>query len=107
MFKDQENNLHISNPELMELHLNSSINIIDVREQFEYNICHIPGSNLLPLQTLLRSPETLLKKDTRYYIICHTGQRSYYVTDYLTKKGFNVVNVLGGISQNIEYNIPY
>lgn len=107
MFTDNFNNKHISNEELMTVRQEKEINILDVRELFEYNICHIPGSTLLPLNTLLKNYETALNKETTYYILCHTGQRSYYVTDFLTKKGYSAINILGGIADNDEYNVPY
>lgn len=107
MMKDIDNNLHITNDELMVLRENSPVNIIDVRELFEYKICHIPESKLIPLNTLLSRYPEILDKESTYYILCHTGQRSYYVTDYLTKNGYNAVNILGGIVENNTYNVPY
>lgn len=107
MFKDFENNKHITNQEVMDLMSNGDINILDVRELFEYNICHIPGSILIPINKIIRDYDTVLDKNQTYYIICHTGQRSYFITDYLTKKGFDVFNIVGGISGNEKYNVPY
>ena len=91
----------------MDLMSNGDINILDVRELFEYNICHIPGSILIPINKIIRDYDTVLDKNQTYYIICHTGQRSYFITDYLTKKGFDVFNIVGGISGNEKYNVPY
>ena len=39
----------------------------------------------------------LLDKDQTYYILCHHGQRSYMVTEYLTKYGYDVINIVGGV----------
>ena len=107
MFKDTFNNTHIKNDELMELMKNEELSIIDVREVYEYNICHIPGSILIPLQELIRHFQKHLNKETTYYILCHTGQRSYYVTDFLTNKGYSAINIIGGIADNDKYNVPY
>ncbi len=107
MFTDFDENKHITNQELLGLMSKVKINILDVRELYEYNICHIPGSILIPINKVLIDYSTVLNKEETYYIICHTGQRSYYITDYLTKKGYNVFNIMGGISDNEKYNIPY
>lgn len=107
MFKDSENNVHITNDELMDLRENSKVNIIDVREVYEYNICHIPDSTLIPLNKLLTQYSDILNKEDTYYILCHTGQRSYYVTDFLSKRGYLAINILGGIANNDEFNVPY
>lgn len=107
MFTDNFNNKHITNEELMTLRQKKEIQILDVRELFEYNICHIPGSTLFPLNTLIHNYKTALDKNTTYYILCHTGQRSYYITDFLTKNGYSAINILGGIADNQEYNVPY
>ena len=107
MFKDNFDNTHITNEELMNLRSKEKITILDVRELYEYNICNIPDSTLLPLNTLINNYETALNKETTYFILCHTGQRSYYVTDFLTKKGYSAVNILGGIADNDEFNVPY
>ena len=65
------------------------------------------GSYFIPLNTLLKDPNIFINKKETYFIICHTGQRSYYVTDYLTKMGYNVVNIVGGITAVEKYNVPY
>lgn len=107
MFTDLDNNKHITNDELMSQMAISKPIILDIRELFEYQICKIPDSLHLPMNDLLRNYKTLLQKNEQYFIICHTGKRSYFVTDYLTKEGYNVVNVLGGIAQNTRFNVDY
>ncbi len=49
----------------------------------------------------------ILKKEQEYYLLCHTGQRSYYLTNYLTEQGYNVINVYGGITVMKDYYIHY
>jgi rhodanese-related sulfurtransferase len=71
--------------------------VIDVREQREYDICQIPGSQLIPLADLpQRAAE--LPKDRRIVMHCHHGGRSARATAFLLQNGFdNVVNLVGGI----------
>jgi rhodanese-related sulfurtransferase len=107
MFKDAYNNNHVYGQNLLENFDINNINIIDVREPYEIEICNIPGSLFIPLNTLLKDPNIFINKKETYFIICHTGQRSYYVTDHLTKMGYNVVNIIGGITAVEKYNVPY
>lgn len=71
--------------------------IIDVREDFEYNMGHVPNSLLIPLGELnVRYSE--IDKDKEVYVICRTGNRSDYAVRFLMMQGFeNVYNVLPGM----------
>jgi rhodanese-related sulfurtransferase len=107
MFTDNFNIQHVYGQNLLEQHDIKKINLIDIREPFELSICKIPGSLHIPMRSLLLGHKKLLDKDKTYYIICHTGQRSYYTCDELIKNGYNVINVIGGIASIDEYNVPY
>lgn len=72
------------------------VNIIDVRKNFLYNLGSIPGSKNIPLAFLITSPEKYLNKNEEYYLYCTQGLESIKACDKLSKKGYNVVNVLGG-----------
>ena len=72
------------------------VNIIDVRKNFLYNLGSIPGSRNIPFDFLMNNPEKYLNKNEEYYIYCTQGMESIKVCDKLSKKGYKVVNVLGG-----------
>ena len=44
------------------------------------------------------------KKDKEYYIVCQSGGRSSMVCSELTNKGYDVVNVAGGVGSYIGSN---
>ncbi len=70
--------------------------ILDVREQFEYDICNI-GAKLIPLNTL---PDRIGELDPNQEIIvhCKMGGRSAKAVDFLTEHGFkHAKNLTGGI----------
>lgn len=71
------------------------LNIIDVREDFEFKKCHIPTSKNMPLSSF--DLEKLNKKET-YYLVCETGDRSVQACHVLAEYGYRVVNVMGGTS---------
>lgn len=107
MFKDSYNLKHIYGSNILDEFNLIDLNIIDIREPFEIEICKLPESLFIPMNSLIKDPGSYISKSETYYILCHTGQRSYYVTDYLSEKGFNVVNIIGGISSIEKYNVPY
>ena len=79
-------------------YIKEKINLIDIRESYEYKSGHHPKAKNIPMNTLLVDAEQLFDKSQKYYIICQTGGRSMRTCRSLKQKGFDVVNVLGGIS---------
>lgn len=80
--------------------------ILDVREEWEYNIAHIPGSILL---TESNFESMLLKaKEVSYVIaVCHHGMRSMNATLYLREHGvLNAKSLAGGIDAYSVQNDP-
>jgi rhodanese-related sulfurtransferase len=73
--------------------------LLDVREQDEYDLVHIPQATLLPMsQIQTRFPELLPLRDRRLVVHCHHGGRSERVTHWLRAQGFpQVQNMAGGI----------
>lgn len=83
--------------------------LIDVREPFEYEICRLPGAELIPLSQLPnRAAELDPSRETVVY--CHVGIRSAAAVRYLQASGFNrVVNLAGGIdgwARSIDHGMP-
>jgi len=83
--------------------------LLDVREPWEYAICHIEGSQLVPMREI---PGAIDQMDLNQEIVvvCHTGVRSMHVCYYLKNEGFeNVMNLTGGVhawASRIDPNMP-
>lgn len=73
------------------------ISIIDVRERDEFAQGHIPKAINYPLSEIGKNFIEIDKK-TEHYIICHSGNRSAMASEFLSQKGYEVVNVMGGMS---------
>ena len=73
------------------------INIIDVRETGEFSSGHIPGAINVPLSELAQLLDKI-DKDKEYHVVCLSGGRSSVACDYLGNNGYNVTNVMGGMS---------
>ncbi len=83
--------------EFEQLLKNKEINVIDVREDDEFESGHIKIAKHIALGTI---PDNLDKLDEKeeYYVICHSGARSARASMFLGNKGYKVVNVMGGMS---------
>ena len=74
------------------------LNLIDVREEYEYEADNIDGI-LIPLGELPeRIDEIEGMKDQEVLVHCRSGKRSETAQRYLQSQGFiNVRNVIGGM----------
>ena len=71
--------------------------LIDVREPWEYDICHLPGSELLPMGQVPHNLD-LFQPSEEYVIICHHGIRSLQVIQFLARHDIhNTINLDGGV----------
>lgn len=71
--------------------------LLDVRENWEYELCHIEGSRLLPMSALQARVQEV-ERDREVVVICHHGVRSYHVARYLEQLGYDqVINLTGGV----------
>jgi adenylyltransferase/sulfurtransferase len=73
------------------------LQLIDVREQFEWEIAHIGGAQLVPLATLPEVADTL-DRDRAVVVYCKGGSRSRAAASHPADAGFRrVSNLTGGI----------
>ena len=71
--------------------------LLDVREPWEFQTCHIEGSLPMPMTSV---PARLqeLDDDAEIVCICHHGARSMSVASFLEHNGFTqVTNLTGGV----------
>ena len=75
----------------------NEVTLVDVREQWEFDICQIKGAILMPLGEIAMTYVNL-NKDSKIALYCHSGIRSMHVADFLLSKGFqSLANLQGGI----------
>lgn len=70
--------------------------ILDVREEFELILGTMENSIHIPLGDL-RKRINEVPKDKTIYTLCQVGQRGYVASRILAQKGYNVVNIDGGM----------
>ncbi|MBK6658469.1 MAG: sulfurtransferase [Proteobacteria bacterium] len=71
--------------------------LLDVREDWEYELAHVDGALHVPMGEIpARYAE--LPADEPLIVICHHGMRSLQVAQFLAARGFaDVANLDGGI----------
>lgn len=71
--------------------------LIDVREPWEFDICRLEGSELIPMGQIPAKLE-LFHESAEYVIICHHGIRSMQVINFLAHHNIqNTINLDGGV----------
>jgi len=85
------------------------IDVIDVREPYEYQIARLPGARLVPLRAFGETVPSL-DRDRDIVIHCHHGMRSAVAMEVLQAQGFRRVwNLAGGIdrwSDEVDPRVP-
>ena len=82
---------------LKEKLVQAQIQLVDVREPHEWDICHIEGATLIPLGEL-ETRLTEIQSDKETVIYCKLGGRSKKAYKILEEKGYaNLHNLTGGI----------
>lgn len=82
-----------------ECHTMENAILVDVRNDFEYQSGHIPGSCNLALSRILKeAEETFQDKSLPLYLYCQSGARSGRAAKLLELMGYETVTDLGGIA---------
>lgn len=100
----------ISARELSERVANGEqLNIIDVREPFEWQIAYIPGARLIPMREVMSHADEL-RTPIPTVLYCHSGMRSMRVARELAAAGLRgLLNLDGGIdawSRDVDPSVP-
>lgn len=91
------------------LQTGEDVDVVDVREEYEWNIARIPGARLVPLRTL---EEEIGSFDPQRATVlyCRTGARSMRAAQLLASAGVgNVSNLTGGIvrwRRDVDPDLP-
>ena len=76
----------------------NELQIIDVREPYEWEAGRMEGSVLIPLNTLMAGGERGQLDPTRpVAVLCKSGNRSELAATMLRARGYDAQNVEGGL----------
>ncbi len=85
-----------------------TVELIDVREPYEWEIARLPGARLVPLGDV---PGALASLDSARDVVvyCRSGVRSAAAARQMAAAGFRVWNLAGGIlrwSDDVDPRVP-
>ena len=81
--------------EQLEDKLKEGIQLLDVREVFEYEMGHIKEAINIPVDSL---DAYQANRSKVVYIICARGNRSFRACVTLQQRGYHCINVTGGMA---------
>jgi rhodanese-related sulfurtransferase len=71
---------------------------VDVREPYEFAAGHIRGSLHIPMTQIPERWEEI-ETDAPIVVVCHLGQRSAIVAEFLQSRGVPAQNLEGGLEE--------
>ena len=72
------------------------VRIVDVREPWEYQICHLAGAESIPMGEVPAALPRLDGDEKPLVVYCHHGVRSLRVANWLRQQGIEQVSSLQG-----------
>ncbi len=98
----------ISAPEFEQQIKANSVQLLDVRTPEEYAEGHIAGAINIDVQSDDFQPTARqeLSKDSTILVYCRSGRRSLDAAEILTRLGYRVVNLKGGILDWQAFGLP-
>ncbi len=103
-----DNIISVSAPEFDKEIKADSVQLLDVRTPQEYAEGHIDGALNINVQSddFKQMAKKELSKDSTILVYCRSGRRSMDAAEILTKLGYKVVNMKGGIIEWKEDGLP-
>jgi rhodanese-related sulfurtransferase len=88
-----------------ELQQQGSIQLIDVREDHEWEAGRITGARHLPLGVLAAEAETI-DRETPVVFYCRVGGRSAMAANAFARAGYEAHNMVGGLEAWAAQGLP-
>jgi len=106
-YKDPREPLtHLSTAEAKHMMENGDAQVVDVRENWEYENGHIPGAEHIPVNSVF-ARRNELSRDRDIIFVCSVGQRSALACEMAAAAGLTrLYNVEGGTEAWINAGYP-
>ena len=83
--------------------------LLDVREPWEFQLCHVAGSIHVPMNAIPARMSDL-DPECETVVICHHGARSFQAAHYLERNGFerlyNLESGVDGWARTVDPAMP-
>ncbi len=89
-----------------KINADNDILIVDVREQSEHDVAHVPTSQVISIPSIIADP-TQVSEDAEVVFICRYGRRSRQMALMYMEKGYDNISTLqGGVEAWINAGLP-
>ena len=78
--------------------------IVDIRDNYSYNLGHIKNAINIPYYNLLGNYSHYLNKNSTYYLYCGEGRQSEEIANRLRSFGYDTYNIIGGYLGYLDYD---
>lgn len=85
----------------------AEVQIVDVREEPEWEAGRIEGSVLIPLSELMAGRLESLDTSRPVVAVCRSGNRSEVASLMLRARGFDAYNMEGGVEAWVAADLPF
>ncbi len=82
------------------------VQLLDVREPYEWDAGHIEGATHIPMGQLAARQDELAR-DRTIVVVCRSGNRSAQVTGALQRAGYDAHNMEGGMAAWDRAGLPF
>ena len=96
----------ISSDQFVDLYESFQLKVLDVRKTSEYDAQHLHHAISFPLDFINKNMN-LIDRSNKYYLHCQGGYRSTIAASILTSRGFDVVNIEGGLNAIKTHEVPF
>jgi rhodanese-related sulfurtransferase len=96
----------LNHPKAVHDHL-AEIQLVDCREQDEWDAGRIDGAILIPLQSILAGAGPELDAARPVVVVCRSGNRSELATMMLQARGYEAYNLEGGMEAWEAEGLPF
>lgn len=83
------------------------VQLVDVREAYEWQAGRIEGSVLIPLNELMSGGGAELDRTRPVVAICRSGNRSELASLMLQARGYEAYNLEGGVEDWVREGLPF
>ena len=84
----------------------AEVQILDVREPYEWEAGRIEQSQHIPLNRLMAGPTTDIDPSRPVVCVCRSGNRSELASVMLRARGFDAYNMQGGLEEWERAGLP-
>jgi rhodanese-related sulfurtransferase len=98
--------MDIAPEQVAELQREGTVQLVDVREPYEWDAGHIPGTRHVALASVAGEAERI-ERDTPVVFVCRVGGRSTMAANAFRRAGYDAYSLAGGVLAWEARGLPF